>query len=365
VISNVGGTEEMPEVPKLTIVEDGIEVNDIWQSSANSNMGTDGFNWTQVSLSRENNFPKTDLRIHEFAAEDFNNPDEEPRLFHKIYSRSVPGVVRGYAKELSGHLGTWTLDHVEKEWGQQRAVAAYSPHNSFQRPVDGTLVSPHQQMEQMSEIIQSLRIQAELYKEGKEQDEYVAVQQSPARDLSQFGIDILPPLFTMVRPVLQAQNLWLCTHGKKSTLHNDYRDNILVQLVGSKNITLIDPSSIGGVYPAKMRVRRLIRESHGKFSLDANLGPEVENFPLVSLEDPDYERHPKFRDVPKFQVTLHAGDALFLPAYWFHEVDSAAGKNGINIAVNYWFQTHSMYTRFWRTFRENVFEDCSKENNRC
>jgi hypothetical protein len=339
---------------------------DIWQSSANSLMVTDGFNWTQLSMSRPSNFPKTDLRVHEFSADDLIDPQEEPRLFHKLYMRSIPGVVRGYASELSGHFGGWTLDDVEREWGGQRAVVSYSPHNNFQRPVNGSLVSPHQQMEEISQTVKALRVQADLFKAGGKQDEFVAVQQSPTRDLSQFGIDIRPPLFSMVKPVLQAQNLWLCTHGKKSTLHNDYRDNILVQLVGSKNITLIDPASLDGLYPAKMRVTRYVRHSPGQFSLDSDLGgPEVENFPLVNLENPEYDRHPKFKEVPRFQVTLHAGDVLFLPAYWFHEVDSGAGKHGFNLAVNYWFQTHSMYTRLWRTLRENVFEDCSKQNNKC
>ena len=98
------------------------------------------------------------------------------------------------------------------------------------------------------------------------------------------------------------------------------------------------------------------------------------------------------------------GDALFLPAYWYHQVDSfaepgvwrvwrdrlsyhpslltfameggsrspphpptptplplsalvAAGK--LNVAVNYWYQGHSLATRLYRTFRENLFINCT------
>mmetsp|Transcript_1533 Transcript_1533/g.3287 ORF Transcript_1533/g.3287 Transcript_1533/m.3287 type:complete len:80 (+) Transcript_1533:100-339(+) len=53
------------------------------------------------------------------------------------------------------------------------------------------------------------------------------------------------------------------------------------------------------------------------------------------------------------------GDALFLPAYWYHQVDSFAEPGKLNVAVNYWYQGHSLATRLYRTFRENLFINCT------
>lgn len=54
------------------------------------------------------------------------------------------------------------------------------------------------------------------------------------------------------------------------------------------------------------------------------------------------------------------GDALILPAYWYHQVESFAPPGGINVAVNYWFQGHSLATRLYRTMRENLFLNCTE-----
>ena len=61
-----------------------------------------------------------------------------------------------------------------------------------------------------------------------------------------------------------------------------------------------------------------------------------------------------------WQVELKPGDALLLPAYWFHQVESFAEPGKLNIAVNWWFQGHSLATRLYRTLRENLFINCTE-----
>ena len=43
----------------------------------------------------------------------------------------------------------------------------------------------------------------------------------------------------------------------------------------------------------------------------------------------------------------------------YHQVDSYAPPGGLNVAVNYWFQGHSLATRLYRTMRENLFINCT------
>ena len=57
---------------------------------------------------------------------------------------------------------------------------------------------------------------------------------------------------------------------------------------------------------------------------------------------------------------MQPGDALLLPAYWYHQVDSFAPPGKLNVAVNFWFQGHSLATRLYRTLRENLFINCTE-----
>ena len=62
----------------------------------------------------------------------------------------------------------------------------------------------------------------------------------------------------------------------------------------------------------------------------------------------------------RLRAQIKAGDALVLPAYWYHQVESFADPGKLNVAVNFWFQGHSLATRLYRTLRENVFINCTE-----
>ena len=57
---------------------------------------------------------------------------------------------------------------------------------------------------------------------------------------------------------------------------------------------------------------------------------------MVDIKNPDYKCHPKYKEAVKagFQATLQPGDAIFIPALWWHGVESL---ETFNILVNYWW----------------------------
>ena len=67
-----------------------------------------------------------------------------------------------------------------------------------------------------------------------------------------------------------------------------------------------------------------------------------------TVDKSDLDRFPKFKEAQKLTCELKAGEMLFLPAGWFHEVFSSEknifqtkpGYEG-HMALNYWFQPHS------------------------
>ncbi|KAI5395096.1 hypothetical protein KIW84_061630 [Lathyrus oleraceus] len=67
---------------------------------------------------------------------------------------------------------------------------------------------------------------------------------------------------------------------------------------------------------------------------------EASNHSLVALENPDYSIYPRAECSMEFaqKVVLEAGDALFIPEGWFHQVDS----DDLTIAINLWWRSNTM-----------------------
>jgi hypothetical protein len=56
----------------------------------------------------------------------------------------------------------------------------------------------------------------------------------------------------------------------------------------------------------------------------------------LNIADPDLVKYPNFKNAVPYEVVAESGDVLFIPAYWFHQVESSCR----HIAINFWFDTH-------------------------
>lgn len=84
----------------------------------------------------------------------------------------------------------------------------------------------------------------------------------------------------------------------------------------------------------------------GQLDAEAPAAPPAPAEPLgfsaVDLSLPERTLRARFPRFPgpsaALEVTLSAGQALYLPAGWFHEVTSTGDdKTGLHMALNYWF----------------------------
>jgi len=347
-------------VPAATIAEQPLEakeeaIDKTWMHTTNPGMGVKGFNWTQLSMSRVSNFPKGDVK--HYTAEMIKEKGAF-WLYHTTFARTIPAVVYGLGKQYSDRVSKMRFADIRREWGHQKVVVAFSDHPNFNRgvadPVYGrTVQHPDRVSMTFNEYLDMV--------ENPHPDEHIAVQQSPSQDFSEWGLPSLPPqLEELVKYTLNARNFWAATPPKVSVLHYDWQDSVLLQLSGSKRFTIIDPARLNTAYPCVAYLQQLKRVAPGKF--ERVLTPrELDNFPLLNVTHPDLERHPLSKDAHVFQVTINEGDALLLPAYWYHQVESFAEPDHLNVAINYWFQGHSLATRLYRTMRENVFTNCTEK----
>lgn len=112
--------------------------------------------------------------------------------------------------------------------------------------------------------------------------------------------------------------IWI---GNKTVVptHYDTSDNIACVVMGQRRFTLFPPSQIKNLYLGPLEFT-----------------PGGAPVSLVDIHKPDLEKYPNYIYAQKTAITaiLDAGDALYIPPLWFHNVEAL---DDINILVNYWW----------------------------
>jgi len=108
--------------------------------------------------------------------------------------------------------------------------------------------------------------------------------------------------------------LWVGGAGFHTPLHHDLPDNLYVQVQGRKRVTLIHRRHRRDVYPY-------------------GLSSGVPNFAQVDADHPDLERFPRFSRVSPLTCEVRAGEVLFIPRRWWHQLESLEASMSLSL----WF----------------------------
>ena len=338
----------------------GPAADDVWAQTTNPLMRSAGFNWTQLANDRAANFVTgREVRLDS----DTVRSKGMIWLHHATMARSLPAVVtglRGTWPETMRSIASWDVAEFRRRWGEQEVEVSRQPDIAFYQS------KPHPTVGRAVQIpdreVMPFRDFLDLLSREDRSREHVVIHHTSLYDLSEFGLPPLPPLFEeLAAYTLNSRNLWVAKPPVHSALHFDWQDSVLLQVAGSKRFRCVDPTRMHTVYPALMRLEQLSRSDDGVYTKE--LLPEertCDNRALVNVTHPDFEKHPLFRDAHVLTIDVHEGEALLLPGYWYHFVESFTRPGQpLNVAVNYWFQGNSFATRLRRTLRSNVFINCS------
>ena len=107
--------------------------------------------------------------------------------------------------------------------------------------------------------------------------------------------------------------------------HYDVVDNLLVHLHGTKRVTIFPPASCSDLHLAPL--------------------PHSSSSPVVDLYTPDLQRFPRFHIAQHAaqQLLLQPGSVLFIPALWFHHVETVGSDVGVSVNI------------FWKGLSEDVY----------
>ncbi|WP_396190704.1 cupin-like domain-containing protein [Flavobacterium sp.] len=110
--------------------------------------------------------------------------------------------------------------------------------------------------------------------------------------------------------------LWYGPKDNTTGMHFDTSDNFFMQLYGQKRWLLSKPNSIFNLHPRSALSKR----------------PAVSDFNPLK---PDFKNFPKARKVKFYDVMMKPGTVLYIPPYWWHQVESCSTV----ISLNIWCKT--------------------------
>ncbi|CAM4080534.1 cupin-like domain-containing protein [Roseateles saccharophilus] len=113
-------------------------------------------------------------------------------------------------------------------------------------------------------------------------------------------------------------NFWL---GNALTVpvHHDHPYNLACVVAGRRRFTLFAPEQVGNLYIGPLEHT-----------------PSGAPISVVHPKAPDFTRYPRYREALAAAVVadMEAGDALYIPPLWFHQVEAL---EKVNLLVNYWW----------------------------
>lgn len=244
----------------------------------------------------------------------------EARRFHEaIRPLQQPALLRG----LAGH---WPA--VEQAGQGDKAILRYLQELAVEGEVDVVVAPPgiEGRLSYTADLsgLNFLRGRSHLgpFFERLLRDRGVARPHSLA--LQSASVPVLLPGFQQANPLPLAPEaavprIWIGNALHVAT-HADLSENIAVNVAGRRRFTLFPPEAINNLYVGPVEF--------------------TPAGPLTSLVDPtrpDFGRFPAFADALAVALVadLEPGDALYIPFYWWHHVQSL---DAVNILVNYWWR---------------------------
>jgi hypothetical protein len=171
----------------------------------------------------------------------------------------------------------------------------------------------------LSSVIRNLAREARFEKPSA-----VVVQSAPIADcIPGFAKEnVLPILDASVAP-----RIWF-GNAVVTPAHFDESHNVACVVAGRRRFTLFPPEQIGNLYVGPL-----------------GFAPTGTPISMVDLRRPDFDRFPRMREAlaTAFVADLEPGDAIYIPALWWHHVESLDKCNAL---VNYWWrESHGPTTK--------------------
>lgn len=240
------------------------------------------------------------------------------RFEQEVVARQLPAVLRGLVRD-------WPAVHAAQQGPE--ALCSYLMQFDRGGACDSVLMPP----EARGRLFYSADMQGFNFVRSKRTVSQVIEQvarysqfdSAPAVAMQSALLEECLPGFAAAnpQPALDAAvkpRLWL-GNEVVTPAHFDESHNLACVVGGRRRFTLFPPDQAANLYIGPL-----------------DFAPTPTPISLVDFRAPDLERFPRFREAMRHAIVveLEPGDALYLPSFWWHHVESVGV---LNVMVNYWW----------------------------
>jgi Cupin-like domain len=218
-----------------------------------------------------------------------------------------PIVVTGFLDRWRA-LSTWSPKYIAERFGHVRASVRRSPDGIFR--IDADSASHAEVTISMADYVDALASPAPTERLYLQQTSIAMVFPELLEDL-----ELHPKFDRYLMRAAPTMNLWFGAADNVSPLHFDQARNLLCQVVGRKRIALFSPDDFENLYASPPG------------------GAVPPHLSQVNIEAPDLARFPRLAHARRIDVTIEPGEALYIPAFWWHQVYSL----DLAMSVNIWW----------------------------
>ncbi|XP_014772373.1 hypoxia-inducible factor 1-alpha inhibitor [Octopus bimaculoides] len=255
-------------------------------------------------------------------------PYDDPQA-QRLISAEQPVVLTG--SDLVDSALHWNLDYLSDNMANTQFTVYQSDNNYFKYyesrkiPQQKDFVPPTIQMQMsFSEFVEKLK-EAQCSKKH-----WLYLQQPLTEGVGDKIVQDFVSFNWRWISMQQKENNWgplssnlllVGMAGNITPVHYDEQQNFFAQLRGVKRCLLFAPDQFKSLYPFP------VYHPHDRQS-------------QVNLENPNLEKFPKVLELKGFEATLHPGDVLYIPIYWWHQIESLPQK-GVTISINFWYKVRN------------------------
>ncbi|KAK7098131.1 bifunctional peptidase and (3S)-lysyl hydroxylase JMJD7-like isoform X2 [Littorina saxatilis] len=254
-----------------------------------------------------------------------------PLEFYRSYvAPNKPVVLSDFTASWHA-LHKWNHRYFRQVIGDLQVTVAVTPNGYADAVTDGYFVMPEERQMMVNQFLDIMEepgsAQGVFYvqKQNSNLTEEFQTVMGDVETLSAWGTQVFGK-------APDAVNMWIGDGRAVTSMHRDHYENLYSVVSGSKTFLLIPPSDLPFVpyesYPAAH-----YKEVNGQFVIEPD--EEGAQVPWIAVDplSPDVARYPQYANCRPVEVTVHAGQTLYLPSLWFHHVRQSHAC----VAVNLWY----------------------------
>jgi|ERR1712086_41980 len=226
-------------------------------------------------------------------------------FFNKYLRRSRPVLIKGMAKHWPGYQHWRNDSYLEEKAGDDQIeveeIDRHSNEFAYFTKKYGRVKLTY------SEFIQKIQ------DDDRKRNYYFAEQEVPVTLVD----DIIEPKYGAEYLETRSVYYW-DGMGTKSLPHQDDAENIMCVITGYKDFHVVSPFQSNFVYSG-------LKEGYPP------------NYSPCDFYVTDYKQCPLLKQARILTQRIEAGDCLFIPSHWWHQVNSSPERT---IAISHWWRSH-------------------------